>query len=232
MFIFNNDQGQTLVTDSNLATQGSFSLPEIDRQINALVTQTVVTPAPAVQIQGTLGGRTYINVFGEDPMQVQISGIVVGRHCDDLQSASSALGVSVDFFAQHGVINRAEPLEYTIRGQPTKQAFMVGLTVSQDSAFADIARFQMLLFAESLSNQNLDPASPISNPDSVDTTAPGTNTGLINRQFSTATVSSLPPGSSINQAVEGLLQTGNTASVQLLPLLVDGFEDSQEAIDE
>ena len=59
----------------------SFSFPELDQSFNALVRATRVSPKPVINTQGTLGGVNYLNVFGEDPLQVEIQGIIAGSAC-------------------------------------------------------------------------------------------------------------------------------------------------------
>jgi hypothetical protein len=155
MLVFVNEQGQTLVTRTSLRMLSSFTLPELDQQLNALVVSTQVTPRPVLQVQGSLGNKNYLNLFGEDPMPITVTGIVVGGSCNELKSVQSALGVAIGFYSSHGVINRPTSLKYTIKGQATREAFLVGLQVSQDSAFADFANFTMMLLAENLQKRSL-----------------------------------------------------------------------------
>lgn len=231
MLVFVNSQGRALITASDLVTKTSFTLPELDDTINALVIQTAVIPKPAVQMQGTLGGHNYLNVFGEDPMQIQISGLVLGEDCQNIAGTASALGTSVEFFAKHGVVNRVAALKYTISGQPTKKAFLVALTVSQESAFADMARFNMTLFAESLQDDLLIPqdqtatADPDPDPDPDPDSAGARNTGLIGVTSSTGSTSRVLPVSA-----DLLLGSGDVQSPQVVDLGLSGFVSDNSGV--
>lgn len=223
MYIFVNSQGRVLVTQTDLFVHSSFALPELDQQANAIVVATSVMPKPIIQIQGTLGRQNYLNVFGENPMQIQIDGVVVGRDCQTFQTASSALGVSVDFFAQHGVVNRLQPLRYTITGQPARQAFLVGMTVQQDSAFVDMARFSMSLLAESLQDQ----ATPGGATRSTTTAGSRTtvrNTGLV-RSLSTGST----PAAGDVPVGTALFASGDPATPYSAELSLTGFDSSEDA---
>lgn len=153
MFLFVNREGNALITRTSLFVNSSFSLPELDAQLNALVSRIQVTPKPLVQLQGSLGGKNYINVFGENPLQIQLSGLVLGRNCNTLSNIKSSLGLATSFFQEHGVVNRVAPLTFTMTGHPSKQAFMVALTVTHATQFNDMSQFSMTLLSKSLRNE-------------------------------------------------------------------------------
>lgn len=229
MFIFVSEKGRALVTKTDLVTFSSFSLPELDKEISALVTQTQVTPRPAIQIQGTLGGRNYLNVFGEDPLQIQINGILVGTQCGVANQVASSLGMSVEFFAKNGVVNRTTPLRYTITGQPSREAFLVAMNVGQESAFADMSRFNMTLLAESL--QKFSPPRPrrqvrqVQAAQAANPVVSPSNTGLIgsaNPNFVVSRVLSVPSSS--------LLPSGGVSSPQLSDVAVAGYLKDSDGV--
>jgi len=227
MFLFVNPQGQTFVTRTNLYLHSSFSLPELDGQLEALVISTTLTPKPAVSVQGTLGGVNLINVFGEDPLEIQITGVVVGANCDALNASSSALGVGVDIFAQLGIVNRATPLRFRITGQPSRKAFMVALTVMQDTAFADMARFNMMLLAENLQDRRI-ALQPTAVPPSVRSGPQGIiNTGVVGA----ARAAIRPRNFAAAVSPVGLIGSGVVASPLTVPLVLDGFDNLEEGFD-
>lgn len=133
----------------------SFSFPELDQSFSALVRGTRVSPKPVINVQGTLGGVNYLNVFGEDPLQVEIQGVIAGSACGQAGQVASGLANGVAFYSQYGVVNNPTPIRYRIQGQKQKQAFLVAMTVSQDSSFVDLAEFQMTLMSENLDNRTI-----------------------------------------------------------------------------
>lgn len=161
MLIFVDSSGKALITKSPYASLSSFSLPELDLEMNAIVLSAVVSPKPLFQLQGTLSGTNHINVFGEDPIQVEIRGWFIGDSCsatENSQSLQSALGRGLQFFNENGIVNRASPLTYTISGQAPRRAFLVGIVCSQDSEYMDAAQFQMTLIADSFFQRERPPS--------------------------------------------------------------------------
>lgn len=179
MYVFVNPNGQTLVTRSELFVRSSFSLPELDNSFEALVMTTNLSPKPVIGIQGTVGGTNLLNVFGEDPLEIQITGFVVGRNCDQIAQAASALGIAIGIFAKNGVVNRTTPLQYIITGQPARQAFLVGMSVMQDNAFADYAKFNMTLLGESLQDRKLANSGAAPPPTAAGGATAVSNTGVV-----------------------------------------------------
>ena len=227
MFIFTNDKGQTLVTKTNLYVRSSFSLPELDTQLEALVIATTLSPKPAINIQGTVGGTNLLNVFGEDPMEIQLTGIVVGPGCDSLNRAKNALGIAMQMFVDHGVVNRVTPLRYQITGQQARNAFMVGLQVSQDNTFSDYANFSMMLLAESLQKKKPSLQVNAVPPVGPSPVAAIPNTGVVAR--------SITPISSRSYATalasSSLLPSGDVESPQAVGLEVSGFNSTSQGFD-
>lgn len=227
MFIFVNPLGQTLIMETQLTTITSFSLPELDNQFNALVTNTRVTPKPIVNVQSTLGGINYLNVFGEDPLQIQIQGIIVGAACNTAGRVTSALASSVDFYARNGVINKTTPIKYTLQGSKSKQAFLVAMSITQDNSFADLASFDMVLLSENLDNRVISPPSMIrQQPQRVQLTS--TNTGLVDG--SSVNQSSLAPTFNFSNSIQSLSSFGEVEQPEVGWVVSPGLALSEDAV--
>lgn len=151
MYIFVNDNKNVLITQSKLLNpKVSFRLQELEEEFTAIIIRASVTPAPAIQIHSSVGGLNHLNVFGEEPVQIMLEGKVAGSSCDAASRIESGLSRAVDIFSTYGVVQRAEPLSMKIGSGRVRAAFLVGLTASQNEAFADVADIQIQLIAEPL----------------------------------------------------------------------------------
>ena len=162
MLIFVNSSGQAIVALTKSSSAASFSFPELDAKLSAIVSQIRVTPKPVVSVVSTLGGKNYINVFGEDPLQLELMGTLLGANCSVGQDVTSAVATGVDFYKSNSVINRVTPIQFRLQSNSgsgvvpkAKKAFMIAMTISQDAAFPDMASFNMLLIAESFDDREL-----------------------------------------------------------------------------
>jgi hypothetical protein len=160
MYMFINERGQVAVAKSDVVQRVIFSMDELSNSFRALVTGIRITPKPVVSVHGTIGGANFLNVFGEDPLQIEINGVAIGYNCDSLSETESAISNSVEFYKTNSVINRVEPIRFTLpsTGKSERQAFLVAMSVLQDNAFADLAKFSMILLAEDLNNRRFDRA--------------------------------------------------------------------------
>lgn len=151
MLFFVDSGRNVLITQSNLpVSKAAFHLTELDVYIHVIVTGTNVRPNPAIQIHSSVGGLNYINVFGEEPVQISLKGMVAGSDCTNANQLQSALGISVDMFVELGVVQRVIPLQYRVGSSRMRAAYLVGMDISQDDSFNDVATFQMTLLAEPL----------------------------------------------------------------------------------
>jgi hypothetical protein len=176
MYVFVNTSGQALVALNRNSARTVLSLPELDTRMTAIATAIRVTPKPIVSVVSTLGGQNFINVFGEDPLQVEISGILVGSNCQSGEAVSNAVSNGVDFYKQNSVINRITPITFRFQSEQNNPAvpkatkgFLVAMTISQEAEFQDIANFNLLIISQSLDSRELakTPAvitSPIPSP--------------------------------------------------------------------
>lgn len=163
MFLLVNQNKNVLVAKSAIAPQKvAFYLPELSQYVTLIVTQTSIKPAPAVQVHGSVGGQNYLNVFGEDPVQIGLSGLVAGSACSTLRDIHSALGLAVDVFRDLSVVSRAEPLRYRVGRSRMRNAFLVGMDINQDNTFADVAQFSMMLLGEPFTETQQ--SKPITDP--------------------------------------------------------------------
>lgn len=173
MFIFTDSNGAALVADTNIYKFSAFSFPELDQNFNALTTTFKVVPRPVISVVSTLGGHNYLNVFGEDPLTIDLQGIIVGNSCTSGNVVSAAIATAVQFYSTNGVVNRVTPIKFQIEGDKSRKAFLVAMTVVQDNNFIDVINFNMMLLAESLDKRELASAT-VKSPVAPPKTSPGT----------------------------------------------------------
>lgn len=156
MLLFANSNRNVLVSRSLISSfRLAFQLQALDRYVTLLVTRTTVQPSPAYQVHGSLGGLNYLNVFGEEPVTVSLSGIVAGASCATLQGVQSALGIGVDVFRELGVVENALPLQYRVGTSRMRSAYLVAMDITQQEAFSDVANFNMRLLSEPFSEASI-----------------------------------------------------------------------------
>lgn len=227
MYLFLNDRGQVLVTKSDRVKRVMFSIGDIEQDFKALTTSIRITPKPVVSVQGTIGGANYLNVFGEDPLQIEIAGVIVGYSCDSASQTESAIGNSVALYKTYGVINRVTPISFVVLGssQGERQAFLVAMSITQDNSFADIAEFSMVLLAEDLNDNRISNLAVIGDSDLPVVVTPPPNTGV--------------PGGGVYQnpfdmpyalSGPGISSSGNVVSRSVVNLTDDNLTPSSDSI--
>lgn len=182
MFIFSDSRSRVAIFKSELSSIGAFSFPELSLGFKAIITNTRFTPRPVINPQGTIGGANYLSVFGEDPLQIEMSGAVVGAECDAATSAATAIGRSLTFYKANSIVNRVDPIKFTI-GRVERQAFLVAMSIMQEENFADIASFTMLLLGKSLADFIPTAATPLRTAATPDIVLQ-TNTGIVTEAIS------------------------------------------------
>jgi len=182
MLFLVNASRQVLFVKTDMVRPVSFSFPELDSDsFNALVQLARFSPKPVVGIQGTVGGANYLNVFGEDPMQIELNGIIVGANCNSANTLQTAIGNSVAFYKAHGVVNRVEPIKFVLHGsgERERQAFLVAFSVSQEDSYNDLANFSMMLLGENLDARKFSPPASLTTSSASSTLTTKPNTGLV-----------------------------------------------------
>lgn len=217
MFFFVSSTRQVLFVKSDVVRPVSFSFPELDSDsFNAMVTLARFSPKPVFGIQGTVGGANYLNVFGEDPMQIELNGIIVGANCNSANTLQTAIGNSVAFYKAHGVVNRVEPIKFVLHGsgERERQAFLVAFSVSQEDSFNDMANFSMMLLGENLDARKFAPPTSISSTSSTSLNETAANTGLI----SNSVLQSGSQGSAFSVAATSLTGSGEVTQQQAVAI--------------
>ena len=237
MLIFVDAGRNVLITPSNIPNQkAAFYLQELDQYLEAIVLSAVIRPAPALQVHSSLSGLNYLNVFGEEPLNISLQGMVAGSACDTLAGADAALGIAVSMFRDLSVVQRALPLRFRIDRSRARSAYLVALTATQTSDYADVCNFQMELLAE--------PLAEIDNPKPV-TVGNAANVAVDRRQLQAMTATnrliSIPNGSASssvvmlsargsnatsiarNTAGVSIQSNGDPVSTSLVPLTIPGF---------
>jgi len=149
MLFYVGNGRNVLVTQSNLRiSKATFYLKEFDQYFELLIVSTVIKPMPSIQIHSSLGGQNYLNIFGEEPVSITLSGYVTGNACETTDRIQSALGLAVDIFKENSVVTKLAPLEYRVGNTRARSAYLVQFEVSQDDSFVDIAKINMQLLAE------------------------------------------------------------------------------------
>lgn len=157
MYVFANSSGQAVVVTGQVSRRIPFSFPALDSSLTAMVASVRVTPKPVVSVTSSLGGHNYLSVYGEDPMHVEINGVVLGQNCNAINAVDSAISNAVSFYQSNGIVNRATPVLIRLGSSQLRSinGFLVAITVQQDAENLDIASFSMLLLAESLDEREL-----------------------------------------------------------------------------
>ena len=169
MYVFANESGQAIIVTGSVSKRMPFSFPALETSLTALVASVRVSPKPIVSVNSCLGGHNYINVFGEDPMHVEISGVVIGSSCNTTRQVSSVVSDTLSFYSSNGIINRVTPVTFRLStsGAKLNRGFVVALTIQQSADNADLASFNMLLLTDSLDEREI----VVSDPPSLTTTA-------------------------------------------------------------
>ncbi|GIW89589.1 MAG: hypothetical protein KatS3mg109_0021 [Pirellulaceae bacterium] len=153
--VFTNNQRQVLWyrTPKNPVV-GSFVIPSLSNQaLQMVITSIRVQPNPVYQIHSTIGGFSYISVFGEDPVLIDVSAVIGGSSgCVGLfNPALSAMAKAVRIFSRRGIVGYPVPLRFSIAGIRSRASYLVGMTISQDNAFSDVVSVDLKFVAEPFS---------------------------------------------------------------------------------
>lgn len=151
MLFFVSPDGSVLVTTSKiLSRKTTLSIPLIDGDLRFLIVSSRFEPRPAMQLQGTTGGTSFLRVMGEDPPMLTLNGLITGStNCERVRLLDSALKSGVDMFIQNSVIQSTSPIVYSLgAGSTIRDAFLVGLSLDASESFSDVIQFSMTLISE------------------------------------------------------------------------------------
>lgn len=151
MLFFVSPNGSVLVTTSKiLSKKTTLTIPLLDQDLRFLIISSHFEPRPAMQIQGTTGGTSFLRVMGEDPPMLTINGLITGStNCERVRLLNSAFHSGVDTFVQHSVIRNTSPIVYSMgTGSTYRDAYLVGMSIDAQESFSDVIQFSMTLISE------------------------------------------------------------------------------------
>lgn len=148
MFMYASKSGAVIVADSN--TFITFDMEGFGQSFDAVVISATIEPKPVIQTHGSVGGEVHLNIFGEDAMMVRVQGMAVGSGCRAATSASTAVAQTVDYFKDHSVLGRAQPLTYQLGDKKRKKGYLVAGTIKIDGAMRDVVSFDFVILSEPL----------------------------------------------------------------------------------
>lgn len=146
MFLYASKSGAVIVADSN--TFITFDMEGFGQTFDAVVISATIEPKPVIQTHGSVGGEVHLNIFGEDAMMIRVQGMAVGDGCKTATSATTAVAKTVDYFREHSVLGRAQPLTYQLGDKKRKKGYLVAGTIRLDGAMRDVVNFDFVILSE------------------------------------------------------------------------------------
>lgn len=160
----NKDRRVLWYRTPSLPPVGSFSFPDISNEsYKMVITRATIAPQPITQIHSSIGGMSYLSVFGEDPVQIQLTGVIAGGiNCfAPFNPSTSALAKAVQIFRTKSVVGNPLPLRFSIAGSRARAAYMIALRVDIETGFSDVVNINMAFVSEPFVEvQKLKPVIP------------------------------------------------------------------------